>query len=207
MKGAFLEELSKPQPNPGGGAAAAYGASVAVALLEKITRLELNRHSEEEREKRLWERRLERVRELAESFSLLREEDVQAYMRLAQARTSGMQGSQLFSAIDMAIRCPAEIMEKAHAALLLLSDAGKECGKHLVSDLQVAGELLKAAMEGAFQIGCANLALVHEVSRREQILEKLSKNRERAWRAYKKVAEELALRSGLASGASVPSLD
>jgi len=192
----FLEELSKAQPNPGGGAAAAYGASVALALLEKIIRLELNRHFEEGEKRRSWERRLKQVQKQAVSLSKLRDEDVQAYLRLAEARASGKEGFGLLGVIDEAIGCPVEIMEKVQTALLLLSDVGKECKNHLVSDLQVACELLGAAMEGAFHIACANLPLVHEASRRERILEKLCKNREHARRAYKKAAEELTARLG-----------
>ena len=36
MVDSFIDALAKPKPVPGGGAAAAYGASVGLALLEKI---------------------------------------------------------------------------------------------------------------------------------------------------------------------------
>lgn len=194
MKESFLEELSKAQPNPGGGAAAAYGASVAVALLEKIVRLELQRHGEGSKERQVWESRLQQVREVAGDFYGLCEEDVLAYLRLAKVRVSAKEDAELLNAIDESIRCPVGIMEKVHGALLLLSDCGKECKKHLVSDLQVACEFLGAALQGAFHIACANLPLVREALRQEHILENLREVFERAQADYQRVGTELAAR-------------
>ncbi|MFP5212779.1 MAG: cyclodeaminase/cyclohydrolase family protein, partial [Acidobacteriota bacterium] len=48
----FLAVLSKPNPTPAGGSAAAYAGAVAASLLEKIVRIEVRRKaiSPEERE-------------------------------------------------------------------------------------------------------------------------------------------------------------
>lgn len=194
MKEPFLEDLSKAQPNPGGGAAAAYGASLAVALLEKIVRLELARHSADSSERRAWDSRLEQARELAVDFLGLRDKDVQAYMQLAKARAAGKESPLSLAALDGAIRCPVEIIEKVRPALLLLSDAGKQCKKHLLSDLQVACEFLGAAIQGAYHIACANLPLVFEASKRERILENLRKAQTDARNEYERVGKELAER-------------
>ena len=43
MHDSFLEALARPEPVPGGGAAAAHGACVGLALLEKIVLVELRR--------------------------------------------------------------------------------------------------------------------------------------------------------------------
>lgn len=192
MKESFLEELSKAQPNPGGGAAAAYGVLVALGLLEKVVRLELNRHGEGAGERRIWERRLEEVRKLSADFSSLCNEDVRAYLKLSQARASGKGGAELNGAIEEAIGCPVQIIEKVKLALELLSDASKGCKKHLVSDLQVGCELLGAAAEGAFHIACANLPLIKDLQRREKVQEDLCRVCESAREEYKKAAGGLA---------------
>ncbi len=48
-------------------------------------------------------------------------------------------------------------MEEAHKGLTLVSRAGKHCKVHLLSDLLVVCELLRAAINGAYRIALANL--------------------------------------------------
>ena len=42
----FLQELAQARPDPGGGAAAAFGARLGLALLEKVVQLEGGRRRE-----------------------------------------------------------------------------------------------------------------------------------------------------------------
>ena len=79
----FLEDLASPRPDPGGGAAAAYVALVGLALIEKVSRLELARGKLGDERDTYWRGELQAVRRLQESFSLLCSEDVLAYQRLA----------------------------------------------------------------------------------------------------------------------------
>ncbi len=153
-----MEELAKAQPNPGGGAGAAYGALVAAALLAKVVKLELRRSRNNEPARLFWEERLDRVRLLGDEFDHLKDADVRAYMNLARARRRD--GWDLTAALEEAIDCPRRIMIAAHKALQEVAATGANCQPHLVSDLQVACEFFGAALTGAYQIAAANLPLL-----------------------------------------------
>ena len=162
----FLKELAQARPDPGGGAAAAYGARLGLAILEKVVLLENRRRRQPEGEAALaWEETLTRLRRVAASFEKLQEEDVLAYFNLTAARSAG-DPARLAAAVREAVDCPRRIMEQAGEALQLLAGTGEGCQKHLVSDLLVACEFLWAALKGAFHIAGANLPLVAEEASR-----------------------------------------
>lgn len=169
----FLHELAQARPDPGGGAAAAYGANLGLALLAKVVRLEGQRRPKPEGEAhRTWEAVLAQVRRLAASLERLRAEDVQAYVNLTAARACG-DGARLASAVREAVDCPRRIMEQAAEALELLAWAGERCRQHLVADLLVAGEFLGAALRGAYYIAGANLSLVALEAERQTLVRQL----------------------------------
>lgn len=154
----FLQELAQPRPNPGGGAAAAYGARLGLALLEKVVHLEGGRPRQPQAASSLtWEAALTRLQQLAENLGQLQEDDVSAYSQLAAARASG---ENLAAAVRQAVEPPRQIVRQTVEALELLAWAGGHCQPHLISDLLVAGEFLGAALVGAYHIACANLCLV-----------------------------------------------
>ena len=154
----FLLALERSAPVPGGGSAAAYAASVGLALLEKIVRLESERPRPAPEERPVWEALLGRVRRSAEIFRRLREEDSEAYVRLAEARRSKDERA-IHGAWEQAIACPVGIMEEAHEALLLALEAGERCKGHLVADVLVVLQLLRAGWRGAYHIASANLGM------------------------------------------------
>ena len=155
----FLFALARSTPVPGGGSAAAYAASVGLALLEKIVRLESERPHPAPEDRPLWEAFLGRARRSAEIFRRLREEDSEAYVRLAEARRSKDERA-IHGAWEQAVACPVGIMEEAHEALLLAREAGERCKGHLVADVLVALQLFRAGLRGAYHIVCANLGMV-----------------------------------------------
>ena len=124
MKESFLVQLSKPQPDPGGGAAAAYGAALGLALLEKVVRLELRRRRSATELHRPWHQMLAEIQDLTGDFSRLLKSDIEAYKQLALARSSGNE-DLLSDAIARAIDCPMEIMLKVRQVLVL---AWQGCG-------------------------------------------------------------------------------
>jgi len=156
----FLEELAQARPDPGGGAAAAYGATLGLALLEKVVRLEANRPPKDSPRGR-WEETLTQLQELSRALSRLQEEDVQAYFNLVRAREAG-NAADLAAALQEAVLCPLRIVQQAREGLALIAWAGNHCQRHLVADLLVAVEFLNAALMGAYHIACANLPLVKE---------------------------------------------
>ena len=154
----FLQELAQARPDPGGGAAAAFGARLGLALLEKVVQLEGGRRSEPKGEASFtWEEVLTQLRQLGETLERRQEEDVRAYAKLAAARTSA---GNVAAAIREALDCPKRVVLQAGEALELLAWAGGHCQPHLLSDLLVACEFLGAALTGAYHIACANLSLI-----------------------------------------------
>ena len=169
----FLRDLARARPDPGGGAAAAFGARLGLALLEKIVQLEAQRGPRPVSAESLsWDQVLLRLRELAKNLDRLQAEDVRAYFNLTVARTSG-DGLRLAAAVQEALACPRQIMGQAGQALELLAWAGERCKRHLASDLLVAGEFLAAALRGAYHIAGANLSLVPDEASRQNLAQEL----------------------------------
>lgn len=154
----FLQELAQPRPDPGGGAAAAYGARLGLALLEKVMQLEAGRRRKTKAESAPhWAEALPRVRQMAEHLDQLQQDDNQAYCQLAAARASG---GDLAAAVRQAVEPPRQIVRQTAEALELLAWTGGHCKSHLLSDLLVACEFLGAALAGAYHIAAANLCLI-----------------------------------------------
>ncbi len=186
----FLHALAQARPDPGGGAAAAHGAALGLALLEKVVRLEQQRRGGEGRPRFPWDDLLRRVRQVAGALIRLREEDVRAYFNLTQARGSG-DPRKLAAALEEALGCPLRIMQQAQEGLALISQGGARCKMHLLSDLLVACELLGAAFRGAHHIARANLLLMHQSSRRVVWAEDLAHTLKAAEAVSQQVSAEL----------------
>jgi formiminotetrahydrofolate cyclodeaminase len=165
MDSAFLKALAQGRPDPGGGAAAAHSAALGLALLEKVLQLEHQRHNPEGVPGFPWGDLLARVRVVAAALLRLQEEDVRAYFKLTQARTSG-DPVEMAAALEEALACPLRIMQQAQEGLGLIYRGGTRCKLHLISDLLAASELLGAAFRGAHHIARANLPRMRQDSRR-----------------------------------------
>jgi formiminotetrahydrofolate cyclodeaminase len=159
----FLRALSRSGAVPGGGAAAAYAALVGLALLEKVIRLESERPRLGADGSRAWADLLAGVQRAAAVLGDLCERDSEAYAALAAARRSKDTGA-LQAAQEKAIACPLRIVSKANEALLLARETGIRCKAHLVADVLVVCQLLRAGACGAYHIAAANLGLGADMS-------------------------------------------
>ena len=173
MHDSFMEALARPEPVPGGGAAAAHGACVGLALLEKIVLVELRR-SDIPSESR-WQNLLDEVRKSSATLLRLRDEDGEAYVRFAQAKTFGKSAEEILDPLKQAIECPIKIMEEAYKGLRLVARAAKRCKGHLLSDLLVVCELLRAAINGTHRITQANLGFMPDGSLLNSYVNELNK--------------------------------
>lgn len=195
MNDAFLDRLSQPRPDPGGGAAAAHGGLLGLAIMEKIARLEAARPKQGNRED-TWTELLHHIRMLTKEFRVLQDRDSDAYMKLTDARSSKAGNTRaLEQAWEEAILCPMAIMEVSVAALKVLSEIGNFSGKHLVADLQVALEFLGASFRGACHIARSNVSLLARDRIEDRYSARLS---ELLWHAEDKlgtVKEQLRQRS------------
>lgn len=165
MHSAFLEALAQAAPDPGGGAAAAHGAALGLALLTKVVKLELQRQESGSQADFSWDDLLGRVRQVATALERLQKEDVRAYLKFCQAR-SCCEIEKLSAVLQDMLGCPLRIMQQSQEGLSLISEAGARCKRHLLADLLVACELLGAAFRGAQHIAGANLRLMSASSRR-----------------------------------------
>lgn len=162
MQDSFLDDLRRPRPDPGGGAAAAHTALLGMALGEKIILVERRRAGVGETDDCPWEKLGREVNRLTAHFTDLRDEDVQAYHALAVALRAGGDAALLEDALEGAIHCPFKIMSASREALILVGEIGRCCRPFLVADVLVACELLGAALRAAYHIGSANLPLIEE---------------------------------------------
>ena len=191
----FLEALRRPQPDPGGGSAAAHGALLGLAVLEKILRLEGSRHAADGEAGQSWRVALVHLEKLNGIFLELRERDLRAYQGLAEEMAKRERDSEAFAlAIEEAIACPHAIMQGSLEALELVRQAGSECKRHLVADVQVACELIGAVLLGAFHIGSANLPLITDKACRNAWIERLSHGKARGERSLSEAREALERR-------------
>ena len=172
MNDSFLQALAAPRPIPGGGAAAAHGACVGLALLEKIVLVELKR--DQIASDYSWSDLLEEVKASSKTLLQLRDEDGRAYLRFAKAKTFGNSDEDTLEALKAAIESPIKIMEEAKIGLELVARAGKHCKGHLLSDLLVVCELLRAAIDGTYRIAQANLGVMGDPSLRSHYQKKLN---------------------------------
>lgn len=156
MNRSFLEDLAEARPEPGGGAAAAYGVSLGLALVTKVARLEMGRATSDPARTRLFQEMLARLAVLKRDATRLREEDCRAYQRLAEVRAALSHREMVLAAMEEAVLCPIRIARTAEAGLVLIEAIGGLCWRHLVPDLYVAAEFLGAAVEGAYRIADAN---------------------------------------------------
>ncbi len=193
-RASFLERLGRPRPDPGGGAAAAYAALVAAALVEKVCRLEASRGQDAGVP---WDAALKRIIDLQSSVSSLLEADSRAYMSLVQARAAGRGHAGLAEAVKDATSIPIRIMEACSQMLERVSEAGTHCAGHLLPDLQVAVELAFSALLGAYHIGRANLHLFPDPVTAEAYRNRLLERRQEGLRQVDAVRQALRNRTNL----------
>ena len=194
MDDSFIEALVKRKPVPGGGAAAAHGAFVGLALLEKIVTVEFQRSSVPSEPD--WKNLLQEVKEASRTILQLRDEDGKAYIRFAQAKTFGKGKKEVLEALHQAIESPTRIMEEANEALNLVARAGTHCKGHLTSDLLVVCELLRAAIYGAHGIAQANVGLMKPSMEKNEHQGRLGQLLTDGKELYESVVHQLGKRTG-----------
>ena len=142
MDSSFLEALAQARPDPGGGAAAAHSAALGLALLTKVVQLEHRRRGPEKNPEIPWGDLLARVRVVAAALLRLQAEDVRAYFKLTQARTSG-DPAEMAAALEEAVACPLRIMQQAQEGLALAAQVRGRMrpapGRGFAGGLRVAG--------------------------------------------------------------------
>lgn len=195
MSASFLSQLAQPRPDPGGGAAAAYSAGVALALATKVIRLEMARPRNDEAQRAFWAEQLAAVRRLVRTFQRLRQADVEAYRAMAQVLAARRLGPPLHQTVEEATRCPWQIMAESLAALEVVGKVGEACRRHLISDLLVAAEILGGTLQGAHHIAGANLPLMSASGQHQEWAARLAQTSHQGLEATLRVRSQLLARA------------
>ena len=169
MSASFLEQLRQPRPFPGGGSAAAHVGALALALVEKVVRLEVKGSEAACPACTVWKARLTRAAGLSERFQILMEEDGRAYARMSRARRQEAGKDATVEAVKEAAMVPLQMIRAAIEGLELISETIQECRVYLVADLQVSVELLRAVAKGAEAIAESNVILLDSASSRADL--------------------------------------
>jgi formiminotetrahydrofolate cyclodeaminase len=194
MVDSFIDALARPYPVPGGGAAAAHGACVGLALLEKIVEVELKRSRDSSEAE--WRNLLQEVNKSSSTLLQLRDEDGRAYARFAQAKTFVKGETEVLEALQQAIECPTRIMQEANEAVNFVARAGVHCKGHLLSDLLVVCELLRATTSGAHRIAQANLSLMEASPKKNEYQDRLEQLLTGSRELYESAVSALVQRAG-----------
>ena len=192
MSDSFLEDLAAPRPVPGGGSAAAHGACVGLALLEKIVLVELQRKQTSTESP--WLGLFEEIKKSSDTLLQLRDEDGSAYMRFAKTKTFASSEKETLAALKGSIESPINIMEEVKIALEHVARTGKHCKGHLLSDLLVVCELLRAAIDGSRHIAQANLNVIKDPSLRSHYQKKLNQVQAEGCQYFRSVEKDILAR-------------
>lgn len=142
----YSDVLSLKTPTPGGGSAAAYAAALGVALLSMVANYSKGKSSSPAVEAEI-RRRLKINDKLRRRLLDLVDLDAQAYLKVVKTRKSAPAVRQ--KALKAARAVPLEVSQICYQAMDQAPFLVAEGNKHLLSDVEVAGELLLAAFRSA----------------------------------------------------------
>jgi methenyltetrahydrofolate cyclohydrolase len=142
----YSELLSKREPVPGGGSAAALTAALGASLLSMVANYSIKKTNSQilNKEMRNLRSQSERIRKrLLKCIDL----DAKAYLNIVNARgkTENIKKNAKKKAQDI----PREVMTLCKEAIQLTPKLVKKGNFNLISDVQVAGELLLAAFQSS----------------------------------------------------------
>jgi methenyltetrahydrofolate cyclohydrolase len=149
----YLDQLASRQPVPGGGSAAALSSALGAGLIAMVTQYSLNKGKPKAVEARL-------AKALAKSETIRRrllelvDEDAQAYLGVVAARKQDAKAQK--SAARIAAKVPKEICVLSYQAVELTPTLVEHGNPYLMSDVEVALELLLAGYHGAVVMVKAN---------------------------------------------------
>ncbi len=143
----YLDQLSRREPVPGGGSAAALTAALGAALISMVARYSIGRKvSTKATEKRLGQtlKQSEQIRRRLLALTTL---DSKAYLNVVKARSAGPVAQK--KAAKQAATVGKEICHLCRQALDLTPFLVAKGSPYLISDLEVAAELLQAGFNGS----------------------------------------------------------
>ena len=142
----YLSVLAKKQPTPGGGSAAALTAAMGAALLAMVTRYSIGKTGSKSVDNTL-NRRLHKAEKIRQRLTELVDLDAQAYQQVVKAR--GQTAAKRKAAERAASKVPQEVGRLCYQAIQLAPYLVEKGNKYLLSDVEIAVEMLKSAYNSA----------------------------------------------------------
>ena len=142
----YLNVLAAREPVPGGGSAAALAAAIGAGLISMVTRYSLKKNLPDRFERRM-EKTLQQSEILRQRFLDLVDLDAEAYLEVVRTRKGPEAEKKV--ALKKASSVPREICKLCSRAIDLTPFLVLKGNKWLLSDVEVALELLTDAYKSA----------------------------------------------------------
>ena len=143
----YLNQLSRREPVPGGGSTAALAGAMAVGLISMVTNYSIGRKANS----KAVEKRLSLILAKSEPIRLrlleLTSLDSEAYLKVTAARAKDKKAQK--EAAKLARAVPREICKLCYKAVQLTPYLADKGNPYLLSDVEVALELLMSAFNAA----------------------------------------------------------
>ena len=143
----YLDQLSRREPVPGGGSAAALAAAMGVGLISMVTNYSIGRKTNSKAIDKRFNQILAKSESMRFRLLALASLDSEAYLKVSAARTLDKKAQRLAAKEAKAV--PQEVCKLCFKALQLTPYLVQKGNPYLLSDVEVALELLLSAFNGA----------------------------------------------------------
>ncbi len=143
----YLDQLARREPVPGGGSAAALTGAMAVGLISMVANYSIGRKANTKAVEKHLSKVLAQSEAMRQRLLKLTSLDSEAYLKVAAARSLDKAAQR--RAAKEARAVPQEICKICYKAVLLTPYLADRGNPYLLSDVEVALELLLAAFYSA----------------------------------------------------------
>jgi methenyltetrahydrofolate cyclohydrolase len=143
----YLEQLSRREPVPGGGSAAALTAALGAGLLSMVANYSIGRKSNTRAVDERLRKALKDTEKIRKRLLALATLDSKAYLKIVQSRHASVNIQK--KASQQAAAVGTEVCRLSYQAMDLAPFMVKNGNPHLISDIEVAIELLHAGFNGS----------------------------------------------------------
>lgn len=142
----YLNVLSKKDPVPGGGSAAALNGALGVSLIGMVANYSKGKNSSKVVEKRI-QKILNESQGLQKQFLELVDLDAEAYLKVVKARKGTEK--QKKTAAKAAAAVPSEVCRLCYKSIQLTTYLVEKGSPYLLNDLEIATEMLFCTFNSA----------------------------------------------------------
>lgn len=205
MIGEWTDALASKAPVPGGGGASALGGALAAALGQMVANLTVGKKKYADVEETM-QQILLKLEELQKELLVLADEDAKVFAPLAAAYSMPSSTEEekrekervMEENLLAASLVPLQMMEKTFMVLDILSFLGEKGSRMAVSDVGVAVQFARAALNGAVMNVYINTKSMKDRDKAEELNEKarelIEDGTRLADRIYQSVTDQLVWR-------------